>query len=108
MGTKRNQKRRDREACLRELRQHHTKAEFIEISINREVEYMRRCAASHDSRCVTLDALAFFSTESGDAWMLDPDDGLALCLARDGVAQPVRILETDSSTVVEWDRTYSI
>ena len=87
------------------------KAEFLaksEISINREVEYIRRCAAGHDSRCVTLDALAFFSTESGDAWMLDPDDGLALCLARDSVALPVRILQTDSSTVVEWNRTYSI
>jgi hypothetical protein len=111
MSAKRKRKLRDREARLRDLRQRHISAQFLsgpEISINREVEYIRRCATDRDARCVTLGALVFFSTGSGDAWMLDPADGFALCLALDGVAQPVKIVDTDSTTAVEWDRDFFI
>lgn len=111
MSAKRNKKLRDRKARLRELRQRHASAEYLSgaaININREVDYIRKCAASRDARVVTLGALAFFSSESGDAWVLDPADGLALCLMRDGVAQPARIIDTDSTTGIEWDRSYSI
>ena len=111
MSDKRKQKLRDREARLRRLRQRNQSVQFLsgpEINIQREVAYIIGRAAEHDARCVSLGALTFFSTESGDAWMLDAADGLALCLARDGMPQPVRIIETDSTKAVEWDRTFSI
>jgi len=111
MSAKRKQNLRDREARLRKLQQRHQNAKLVsraEINIQSEVAYIVRCAADHDARCVTLGAFTFFSTESGDAWMPDAGDGLALCLARDGVAQPVRIIETDSTMAVDWDRTFSI
>ena len=79
-----------------------------EINILREVEYITRRAAEHDARCVTLGELVFFSTQTGDAWMLDVDDEFALCLARDGVSQPVRIIKSDSTTAIEWDRNFAI
>src|SRR5499427_6818048 len=49
-----------------------------------EVRYVQRCAARHDGRIVTIGQLILFSTETGDAWLLDKDDGLAAPLARDG------------------------
>jgi hypothetical protein len=79
-----------------------------EVSIQEEVDHIVRCAAERDSRCVSLPPLVFFSTASGDAWMLDPADSLALCLARDGEPQPVRIVETDSTFGIEWNRTFTI
>jgi hypothetical protein len=39
----------------------------------REVDYIVECAAQCDARCVTLGQLLFFSTDTGDAWMLEGD-----------------------------------
>ena len=52
-----------------------------------EVRYVQRCAARL-GRIVTIGQLILFSTETGDAWLLDKDDGLAAPLARDGVPNP--------------------
>jgi len=41
-----------------------------------------------------LGQLVFFSTETGDAWLLDPEDRMALCLAKEGSRLPVQIVET--------------
>jgi hypothetical protein len=49
-----------------------------------EVRYILRRAAAHDGRVVTIGPLVLFSTEAGDAWLLDPSDQLAARLARDG------------------------
>jgi hypothetical protein len=49
-----------------------------------EVRYIQRRAADYDGRIVTIDQLVLFSTETGDAWLLDPADRLAARLARDG------------------------
>src|SRR3981189_2514392 len=42
-----------------------------------EVRYIQRRAADHDGRIVTIGQLVLFSTETGDAWLLDPADRLA-------------------------------
>ena len=47
-----------------------------------EVRYIQRRAAEHDGRIVTIGQLVLFSTETGDAWLLDPPDHLAARLAR--------------------------
>jgi len=73
-----------------------------------EVKYFTELAAARDARLVTLGSLVFFSTDTGDAWLLDPDDDLALCLARDGVALPVDIKETPERFAIEWTSTYKI
>jgi hypothetical protein len=49
-----------------------------------EVRYIIRRAADHDGRVVTIGQLTLFSSETGDAWIIDRDDHLALRLARDG------------------------
>ena len=42
-----------------------------------EVRYIQRRAARHDGRVVSIGQLVLFSTETGDAWLLDPSEQLA-------------------------------
>lgn len=72
-----------------------------------EVDYIVARAAEFESRVVTLGQLLFFSTETGDAWMLDPEDHLALCLAEAGSRLPVQIVETETRYAIEWTASYS-
>ena len=59
-------------------------------------------------RVVTVGQLILFSTETGDAWLLDPSNQLAARLARDGDPQPVHIEENDTSFVIDWKGDYRI
>jgi hypothetical protein len=79
-----------------------------QVSIQDEVKYIVRRATERDARVVTLGPLVFFSTETGDAWMLDPADGLAFCLARDGEPQTIQITETKTRFAIGWTCTYQI
>jgi hypothetical protein len=79
-----------------------------QINIRGEAEYIVRCAAEHDARVVTFGPIVFFSTETGDAWLLDPSDRLALCLACDGDVQPVTITESAGTFAIGWEMTYQI
>ena len=42
-----------------------------------EVRYIQNKAAEHDGRVVSLGQLVLFSTDTGDAWLLDVSDQLA-------------------------------
>jgi hypothetical protein len=78
------------------------------LSIKDEANYIISRARNREARLVTLGSLVFFSTETGDAWVLDPEDGLALRLARDGDEQPFTIIETPTNFGVEWNASYQI
>jgi hypothetical protein len=73
-----------------------------------EVRYIQRRAAEYDPRFVTIGPLALFSTDTGDAWLLDPADYLAASIARDGVAEPIHFEETDTNFAIEWRGHYRI
>lgn len=73
-----------------------------------EIRYIQRCAAEHDARFVTVGSLALFSTDTGDAWLLDPEDHLAARLARDGDPEEVYFEETDTSFAIGWKGNYRI
>ena len=73
-----------------------------------EVRYIQRRAADHDGRIVTVGQLVLFSTETGDAWLLDPADRLAARLARDGESEPIHIEETDTTFAIGWKGHYRI
>lgn len=79
-----------------------------QISISREINYIISRAVNSEARLVTLGALVLFSTETGDAWLLDSEDGLALCLTRDGNKQPFTIVETPTNFSIEWNANYRI
>lgn len=73
-----------------------------------EIHYIQRRAAGHDGRLVTVGPLALFSTETGDAWLLDPADHLAARLAREGDPEPIEFEETDTSFAIGWKGSYHI
>ncbi len=73
-----------------------------------EVRYIQRRAAAYDARFVTVGSLALFSTDTGDAWLLDPADHLAARVARDGAAELIHIEETDTTFAIEWQGGYRI
>ncbi len=79
-----------------------------EFRFSDEVRYIQRRASQYDSRIVTIGPLLLFSTETGDAWILDPSDQLATPLARDGDALPVHIEDTATNFAVEWEGSYRI
>jgi hypothetical protein len=73
-----------------------------------EIDYIRSRAAEHDGRLVTVGPLVLFSTETGDAWLLDPADSLAARLARDGDPEEVYFEETDTNFAIGWKGNYQI
>ena len=76
--------------------------------LGEEIRYIQRRAARNDARLVTLGQLLLFSTETGDAWLLDPSDQLATPVARDGEALSVHIEETDTNFAIDWTGVYGI
>jgi hypothetical protein len=67
-----------------------------------EVRYILRRAAEHDGRVVTIGQLVLFSTETGDAWLLDPSGQLAARL------EPFHIEETETTFTIDWKGSYRI
>ena len=74
----------------------------------REVAYVVARAAESDARVVTLGQRVFFSTQTGDAWLLDPEARLALRLANSGDRLPVQIVETATRFAIEWNASYTL
>jgi len=79
-----------------------------EMSALKEVEYIIRRARAGEGRVVTIRELLLFSTPSGDAWLLDPDDDFAMCLAREGQEQPYKIMETATQFAIDWPAAFSL
>jgi hypothetical protein len=79
-----------------------------EFRLAEEIRYIQRRAAHADSRIVSIGPLLLFSTETGDAWLLDPADQLALPLAREGAALPAHIEDTATRFAVEWTGHYRL
>ena len=73
-----------------------------------EVRYIQKKAAEHDGRVVSVGQLVLFSTDTGDAWLLDVTDQLAAPLARDGDPDPIHLEETDTSFAIGWKGHYHI
>jgi hypothetical protein len=73
-----------------------------------EIEYIRNRAAEYDGRLVTVGPLVLFSTETGDAWLLDPADHLAARVARDGDPEDISFEESDTNFAIGWKGNYQI
>lgn len=78
------------------------------LNLNKEVLSIQHRAAEGDGRMVSIGPLVFFSTETGDAWMLEPAGQLATRLAVDGDSLPVLIDETDTDYAIGWQGRYRI
>jgi hypothetical protein len=79
-----------------------------QMNVSREAATVLACAAAQEARVISLGPLLFFSSETGDAWVLEPADRLARCLGRAGVALPTGIVETPDTFSIEWQATYAL
>jgi hypothetical protein len=57
---------------------------------------------------VTIGQLVFFSTETGDAWMLDLSNRLAARIAAMVDPEPIDIQETETNFIIGWKGHYRI
>ncbi len=73
-----------------------------------EIRYIQAKAADHDGRIVAIGQLILFSTDTGDAWLLDVADQLAVRLARDGDPEPLHLEESATSFAIGWKGRYRI
>ena len=78
------------------------------VNITKEANYIIRCAQNGDSRAVAMGQFVFFSTATGDAWLLEPGEQLAMELARNGEKQAFTILETPHTVAIQWQLGYQI
>jgi hypothetical protein len=83
-------------------------ARIVKPDIQREIHYITQRAQAEDARIVTVGNLVLFSTQSRDAWLLDPEDKFALCLCREGEPQPFRIIDTPDTFAIEWTAKFAI
>ena len=77
-------------------------------SLSQEINTIVQFSHQRESRLLTPGRLIFFSTATGDAWILDPDEGRARCLSLDGEKQPFTINETSAEQGIDWDSEYRI
>jgi hypothetical protein len=83
-------------------------ARFVQADLHGEIRHIVECAQAEDARLVTLGNLVLFSTRTRDAWLLDTEDKLALCLCRDGEPQPFRIMDAPDTFAIEWTAEFAI
>ncbi len=78
------------------------------IDIKKEIRLIINKAQKYSGHIVRLNELIIFSTHTGDAWILDTDDNLAICIVKEGVKQKYRIIETSNQFGFDWDYKYQI
>jgi len=64
-------------------------------------------AQIYNAPVVSIGSLIFFFTKTGDGWMVDCGEGIALCLAKGVDEQPHRIIETAEKFAIEWNSSLS-
>lgn len=79
-----------------------------DVNFLKEVDYILGLAIEGKSRAVALERCVLFSTEDGDAWVLDADDGVALCLSWHGQRQDFVIEENAERFFVGYDADFSL
>lgn len=101
-------KRKLKQQTLRREQTARTKVSLVKPDLNREVRRITQLAQAGDSRIVTVGKLVLFSTRSRDAWLLNPEDGFAACLCRDGKPQPVHIIDTPAAFAIDWPAKFTV
>lgn len=79
-----------------------------DFSLRKEMDYILQAASRGEGRIVTVGALVFFSTSDGDAWVLDVEDNLALCLMGEFERCDTDFQESAETFSIRWDSTFAI
>lgn len=76
------------------------------LHLAKEIGKIQRRAADQDMCIVSIGPLVSFSTSTGDAWMLESADRLAVRLACGGDPLAVQIAETEDRFAIGWQGHY--
>lgn len=79
-----------------------------DFSLRKELDDIIQAASAGEGRIVTVGVLLLFSTGSGDAWVLDVEDNLALCLMRDFERCGTEVQESAENFSIRWESTFAI
>jgi len=78
------------------------------VHLKKEFEQITRSAREGITKVVGIGPLVLFSTATRDAWVLDVEDKLACCLARDGASLGVDFEESDERFSIRWQAGFEI
>lgn len=78
-----------------------------------EIEAIIKAASEGKGKAVVTGpeasrAFVLFSTDDGDAWMLDPEEDAALCLTWHGDRQSFKVRDLPTRIEIEWDGTFEL
>ncbi|MFC1512959.1 SEC-C metal-binding domain-containing protein [Thermodesulfobacteriota bacterium] len=79
-----------------------------QISLNGEVKKIQQAAVDGKSEVHTIGVFVLFSTDNGDAWLLELTDMDALLVAKGGKALDVDIVESPETLEVNWSHRFAI
>lgn len=79
-----------------------------DFDIHKEIDYLLETASKGTSKVILLDGLILFSTNKGDAWIIDFEYHGAHCLMQGFEKQPFEALNTEDSFYIEWEERYAI
>lgn len=79
-----------------------------QLSLRSEVEKIQKAAVERRNSLYPLGVFVFFSTDSGDGWLLEISEMDALQVARDGQALNVEITENSETIEVNWSHKFSM
>ncbi len=77
-------------------------------SVNREVAKIQEMAVAKKAAVFSLGVFIFFSTEDGDAWLLEVTDMDAIQVAAGGDKIEVEILENPETIEINWTYKFRI
>ena len=73
-----------------------------------KIRYIQRKAADYDACVVSIGQVVLFSTATGDAWVVDRSEQLAVRVAREGDPEPIHIEDTETKFRIGWKAKYRI
>jgi len=81
---------------------------LVDMNINETAKNMINAATNGEEKIESLGNFIFFSAHSGEAWILDHRESLALRLADNFEPLPYTIIETTKQFYVEWKEKFHI
>jgi len=98
-----------KKCCAEKIRlEQPVKAAPAQISLNGEVKKIQQAAVDGKSEVRTIGVFVLFSTDGGDAWLLELTEMDALLVAQGGKAINVEIVESAETLEINWSHRFAV
>ncbi|MDH3393079.1 MAG: SEC-C metal-binding domain-containing protein [Desulfobulbaceae bacterium] len=97
-----------KKCCYGKQRQEASAAQPGQISLTGEVKKIQQAAVDGKSEVRTIGVFVLFSSDGGDAWLLELTDMDALLVARKGEALDIEIIESPETLEINWSHRFAI